>query len=275
MIETDVYFEIFKTWFPPVTADSAGFYIALVLILYVVLSVFQMLIVLILNKSLAFRSKPYSRGSGLEARKILILGDSTAVGTGANRTQDTLAGRLAYDFPESQIINLGVNGSLISNVLKQLEQVKGMKFDMIVISTGGNDIINFTSFRKVWRDLQKIFQITKVMCEHRVFMMLYLNLGNAPLFPRFMQLLLMRRGKRLYEEIRKIGTKERVPIIEIFTTEHENDFINNPRLYFARDGVHPSSEGYRIWYNRMWRAMSERGLYYSRHGTTLTGKPIL
>jgi lysophospholipase L1-like esterase len=199
------------------------------------------------------------------------LGDSTAVGAGADRVQDTIAGRLAFDFPGSDIINVGTNGSIIRDVLSQLEPVKDQKFDMVIISTGGNDVISFTSLYKIQQDLEQIFQITKNMCEQKVFFLLYVNFAATPLFPALIRLLLIRRAKLLYEIIRGVGVRERVPIIELFAEPKDDPMQGNPSFYFAKDGIHPNSEGYRLWYNRMWRVMTSRGFYYSHHDANLMG----
>jgi lysophospholipase L1-like esterase len=51
----------------------------------------------------------------------------------------------------------------------------------------------------------------------------------------------------------------RIPSIELFTTESDNPFLEKPHELFARDGIHPSSRGYQIWYNRMWLEMNKSG----------------
>jgi hypothetical protein len=49
--------------------------------------------------------RPYSRPLAEHAPVMLVLGDSLAVGVGAGRAQDTIAGLLAADFPRISILN--------------------------------------------------------------------------------------------------------------------------------------------------------------------------
>ena len=103
-----------------------------------------------INRKIASFSKPRPRilNEG-QKNHILILGDSTAYGTGAAMVQETLAGRFAHDFPNIETHNYAINGSLTRDVFKQLENVQDSNYKLVIISTGGNDTWHFTNIESV------------------------------------------------------------------------------------------------------------------------------
>ena len=245
-----------------------------IVILVIVFDVLRMIKTILVGQYLAARTTPMSSQPSKELpsvhvdsvrKNILVVGDSTAVGTGAQSPQDSLAGRLARDFPHSKIVNLAANGSLTRNVLEQLEKREGECFDMIFISTGGNDIWHFSRISKLKRDLEKILILAKEMSRGRVFLLLYNNIGDAPAFSFLTRDFLKKRGEKVHAVFKEVSSKHGVPYIELFTEEERNPFLDSEtqKVLFAADGIHPSGDGYRYWYNRMWREMVKRG--YNRH----------
>jgi lysophospholipase L1-like esterase len=253
----------FISVFPPFTTENANFYIYNFIIVVVLFYALKMINILTSNKNLARRSSAYK--SAIESeRKILILGDSTAVGTGADRPEDTIAGMLAHDFPKSQIINLGKNGAVTSDLIRQVKQVTGQKFDMVIISIGGNDCWSLISRRKIGQSLEFCFKETKAMSNGKVIFLMYNNIGSAPIFPFFVQLLLKGRIKNVQDVIYHTAQKSGITLIDLFNKAESNPFQKNPTGLFAKDGIHPSSAGYRLWYTRMWRKMREIGFVYTK-----------
>ena len=59
--------------------------------------------------------------------------------------------------------------------------------------------------------------------------------------------------------MKRVAETMQVPTIELFTTESDNPFLEKPAELFSSDGIHPSSRGYQVWYNRMWREMTKNG----------------
>jgi lysophospholipase L1-like esterase len=249
------------TQLPPFGQDSIFFYGANLIIFLVVGNALNMIFRLLLNKTLSFTAKPYSTPDAHD-RRILILGDSTAVGTGAAIPQETLAGRLARDYPNSQIVNLGKNGGLIRDVEKQLRKMEGQTFDMIIISAGGNDVWHLTPLRSIRKNLERVFERAKQASRHRVIFLMYNNIGSAPIFPFFIRFFLRMRAEKIQETIREVASRLEVPVVDLFTEDTDNPFLRQPDLVFASDGIHPNSRGYEMWYNRMWRTMAEAGFRY-------------
>lgn len=190
-----------------------------------------------------------------DASRFLIVGDSTAVGTGAKDPKQTIAGFLAKDFPTMSIENLAKNGSRTKAVLSQLELADCTQYEGIFISTGGNDVWAFTPLTQLRNDIRAVLRKGEEMSRGRVVLIFFGNEGSAPFFPYIFRSVLMWRTRQVLEVFRQVSIEQRVPLIELFTTDEENPFVKDPKKYFAVDGLHPSQAGYWEWYKRLWRLM--------------------
>ncbi len=188
-------------------------------------------------------------------KNILLVGDSTAVGTGAKDSSQTLGGFLARDFPRTNIINRSINGSLTRSVLVQLVTGPTPTYDMIIISTGGNDVWSMTRAKRLRRDIRDVLQLANYMSGNRTVLIFFGNEGSAPFFPIFLTRLLMRRTEVVRKVFLQVATEERVPFIELFSNARKNPFVIHPKRYFAPDGLHPNDAGYWEWYKHLWRLM--------------------
>lgn len=197
-------------------------------------------------------SVSYNRGGN---KNILLLGDSTAVGTGAKDPSKTIAAFLARDFPNTNIINKAINGSLTSSVAAQLKAAESSTYNMIIISTGGNDVWNVTRSKKLKRDIQGILKQANFMSNNRAVLLFFGNEGSAPFFPMFLTGLLMRRTEMVRSVFAQVAAEEKVPFIELFSNSKKNPFVIEPNKYFAPDGLHPNDAGYWEWYKHLWRLM--------------------
>ncbi len=251
----------FLSVFPPFTEENALFYTLNFIIFVVLFYVIKMLDILTSNQKVARKSAAYSSTVASD-RKILILGDSTAVGTGADRPEDTIAGMLAHDFPKTQIINLAKNGAITSDLVRQTNLVKDQYFDMVIISIGGNDSWSLISRKKIRESLEYCFKETKRMSGHKVIFLQYNNVGSAPIFPMLVSFFVKIRSESIQNVITDCAYTEEIALIDLFSPTDSNPFKQNPHGLFAKDGIHPSSAGYRLWYTRMWRKMLEAGFVY-------------
>lgn len=195
-------------------------------------------------------------------RKILLVGDSTAVGTGSADPDKTLASFLAMDFPKTSIINCAVNGSLTREVEQQMDLVRNQVFDLVVISTGGNDVWTVTKKATLKKDLIRVLQMAKKISNSRVVLLFFGNEGSAPFFPLFLKGFLLKRTEIVKEVFTEVAAEEKVPLIELFSQPSENPFVKDPGANFAPDGLHPNEHGYWNWYKHLWRLMVQDGHMY-------------
>jgi lysophospholipase L1-like esterase len=247
--------------FPPFTKENVLFYFLNFIIFIILFYVIKMLDILTSNQRVARKNVTYMSPI-VSDRKILILGDSTAVGTGASSPEETIAGMLAHDFPKTQIVNLAKNGAITSDLVRQVNLVKDQVFHMVIISIGGNDCWSLISQAKIRESLEYCFRETKRMSGHKVIFLQYNNIGSAPVFPAFVSFLVKMRAKTVQSVISECAYTEEIAVIDLFSSTDSNPFKKNPEQLFAKDGIHPSSSGYRMWYTRMWRKMLEVGFVY-------------
>jgi lysophospholipase L1-like esterase len=205
----------------------------------------------ITNKRLArvATTRPRILNEGREKR-ILVLGDSTGYGTGADRVEDTLAGRFAHDFPQVEVNNYAVNGSTTNNVIHQLENIHDRNYNLTIISTGGNDTWKFTNPRNVEKDLRITITKAREITGNNIVLIIYNNIASGPVFPFFIRHFILKRTEIINEIFIRVGAELGIEAIPIF--------LNNekcPSNFFSRDGLHPSSEGYRIMYIRLWATL--------------------
>lgn len=202
----------------------------------------------IINKRLAriATGRPRILNEGQE-KKILVLGDSTGYGMGADKVEDTLLGRFAHDFPQVEVNNYAVNGSITNNLLYQLKKVEDKKYNLTIISSGGNDTWRFTNLQSVERDLRIAVAEAKKITGNNVVLIIYNNNASGPVFPFFIRYFILKRTKQVNEIYTKVAKDFDIQAVPIFLPNEKC-----PANFFSRDGLHPSSEGYRIMYIRLW-----------------------
>lgn len=227
-------------------------FVGLLVVRQVVISI----VVGFLNKSVVATTevRPTIFNEGKEKR-VLIVGDSTAFGTGASRVEETLAGRFAHDFPDVEVINYAVNGSRTKDVMSQLKRADGKRFNLVLISTGGNDVWRFTNLRKVRKDLCKALTCAQEISNGKTILLIYNYVALAPAFPFFLRSAIVRRGEIIDTMFLDVAQRFGIEAVEVFSREQRFSFARNSYKYFAADGIHPNSEGYRVWYARLWSAI--------------------
>lgn len=236
--------------------------IFLLVILYYVFRISLILSWMFLNrlrrKGIA-REKTLYPQFGYGGKKVLIAGDSTAAGTGASSPTGTFTNMLAQDFPEAAIFNTAWNGALTRDILEQFKYHKHLKYqyDAIIISTGGNDIWGMVSMGRLQRDLVRVLGLAKAMSNRHVLVLFFGSVGSAPLFPYLIRKLLMSRERKILKVFQDICEREHVRLIELFIDKNENPFVEDPKRYFSPDGLHPSEDGYALWYEHLLRTIRE------------------
>ncbi len=91
------------------------------------------------SAELARRSEPQQYMPEQPSKRLLIVGDSTAVRTGASGPQASVAGLLAQTFPNLLINNRSQDGATLADLLSQLNREE--HFAMVLVMAGGNDVI--------------------------------------------------------------------------------------------------------------------------------------
>ena len=199
---------------------------------------------------IAEASRPFELKNPGATQRILVVGDSTGVGTGAARPEESVAGRIASEFPAIEVTNLARNGAKAKDALYQLDSVTQAGFDLVLVQVGGNDILGFTDPGEL-RDA-----ITQVLrrAGEKGGSVLFMSTGNAGLAPAFFPPISWvytartREARAIFMDVsRTLG----IQYVDLFRERGNAMFLNDPDRYYTPDYIHPSSEGYRVWYEEV------------------------
>ena len=197
------------------------------------------------SRALAAASQPYERRQAASAHSILVLGDSTGVGVGAQRPEDSIAGRLALDFPDSDIVNISRSGARAAHALAQARPCRaaGRHFDVAVLHLGGNDVVGGTDVAELAVTCEALMLELREVARHTVWLGPP-NIGLAPLFPLPYAWLLSSRSRAATSVFAASAARHDVAYIDFSTPEHGDRLRSAKKLHFAADGFHPSSSSY-------------------------------
>lgn len=114
-----------------------------------------------IGQQLVTSTKAFSHHPPNPTLDILVLGDSLAVGVGASDTSNSIAGRIAKDYPTADMTNAAKSGARLNDVIDQLQPFMNDRFDILLIQIGGNDETHVTSIKQVHRDMNTIITQAK------------------------------------------------------------------------------------------------------------------
>lgn len=199
---------------------------------------------------LARQSEPLQVQPPAPALRLLVVGDSTAVGTGASTPRASLAGLLAARFPGLLIENRARDGATFADVARQLA-ASGLSepFDMVLVNAGGNDVIRLRNLDTVAQDIDRVAQLARQTAPFVVLMPAG-NVGNAPLFFPPVSWWMTQRARRLHAAVAASAERHGAVYVRLFE-ERENDPFAQRRTLNASDGLHPSDAGYRVWLQQL------------------------
>ncbi len=189
---------------------------------------------------------------------LLLLGDSTGVGVGASSPEHSIAGRIAHDVPMLSIENRSESGKRIAELTQELSMLEpDAPYDLLFLMIGGNDILRFTTRKAFRASLREAFAQAARHADSVVLLSAG-NVGHAPAWAPFLSRVFEIRSRRMREILLEEVARAEVIFVDVFVAEREQDpFALDPARYHAPDGLHPSSEGYALWYERWkqrWRA---------------------
>ncbi len=196
---------------------------------------------------LAKQSEPLQHTPANPALRLLIVGDSTAVGTGASSPQSSLAGLLAREYPRLRIDNRARDGAKFDDVAGQLGGPD--RYDLVLIQAGGNDVIRLRNMDTVGTDIERVLTLAKARAD-RVILMPAGNVGNAPFFYPPVSWTMSSRARTMHELVREATQRHGATYVNLYKDKASDPFAQQPELN-AEDGLHPSDAGYRVWFTEL------------------------
>lgn len=218
-----------------------------IIAIYIVLEYLKTSGLIRIGQQIAQKTEPFEREFNLTNERILIIGDSTAYGTGASSPERSLAGLLGKRYPDTSILNEGVNGMRIHELKEALEELQNESFRLIQIHIGGNDIVHGTDVAVYKKDLSDVLQIANTMSSHIVLVTCG-NVGTAPLLPFLSRWYFEKRTRMIREQSIEVAKQFHVDYVDLFHEKDEDPFAQDPKKYYAKDFFHPSDDGYAFWF---------------------------
>lgn len=179
-------------------------------------------------------------------KTIVIAGDSTAFGVGALPAEST-AGRIAAAFPHARVVNVARSGARIGHVVEQLQGVDFERADLVLIHACANDVIEFRPVRKVETDLREAIAAARRLSENVILMPGH-NFSVAPFFLRPISRVVMWHAVKIHAMVVRVTGELGVILVDLFKDPTEDPFVKEPHRYYCPDGLHPSGEGYALWF---------------------------
>ena len=188
---------------------------------------------------------------GPDPMRLLVFGDSTAAGVGVDQQDDGLAVAVASEvaerFGRGVIWKVIARSGATTGELRTffLPRARRGLWDLIVLSTGVNDVMNLRRKRQFSHDLGLILDGLHESSPHAIIL-----LPGIPRMDRFDSLpdplntILGARAHRLNVGART-AVKHRPYVV------HTKPWPIGAPGFFARDNFHPSKIGYSVWAKAM------------------------
>lgn len=182
---------------------------------------------------------------GPDPIRLLVLGDSTAAGVGADTQDDALPGNLARELAQRTGRGVawravGRNGATTRDIVTDyLDDATGADYDIAFLTVGANDALGLRPRWAFGRDLRTI--IARLRAVSPLVLM-----SSLPAFSRF-ELLPNPLRWNLYLHSQSLEDEARAIVAGT-----EGAHISPPpppytEGFFATDLFHPSASGYRDW----------------------------
>lgn len=199
------------------------------------------------SAELVRRSEPYQQNPPQPALRLLVVGDSTAVGTGASGPAQSVAGRAGQAFPRLTIENRAADGARHADVLRQLQG--GGRFDLVLVQAGGNDVIRPGSLDGLEAEIDEVVRRARELAPEVVLMPCG-NVGNAPFFFAPVSWWMTRRSRTLHQITQSAAKRGGARYVNLFHERDDDPFVKDPSLN-ANDGLHPADRGYALWWQEL------------------------
>lgn len=201
------------------------------------------------SKALAAQAVAYQASPPQPAHRLLVVGDSTAVGTGATAPERSLPGLIGQAHPDWTIRNLARNGARFADVAAQLASADG-SYDTVLVLAGGNDVIRLTSRAALRAQLAQVVALARQR-GRQVVLMPCGNVGHAPFFAPPLSWWMGRRSETLHAEVAAAAQASGVRYVRLLLPKAQDPFVLQADLLNAADGLHPSDAGYAQWFRSL------------------------
>lgn len=198
---------------------------------------------------------PFERKVALAPMTILVLGDSTAYGTGSEKSELSTAGRLGALYPDASLKNLAENGLRLKGLLSIISKLPANeRYDLVLVQIGANDIIRLTKMNDIRRDGETVFKELSSKTDNLVILHSG-DVGDAQFFPLYLSPILSRRSKEVKNIYQLLAQKYKANYVNLIDSPISKKLRSDPEKYYANDQLHLSGGGYGLWFSEIERAL--------------------
>lgn len=185
------------------------------------------------------RARAVAQPSASDPRVVLAFGDSLTAGYGVTPAESypgRLAARLAAEGYRYRVVNAGVSGDTTAGALRRVDWALSVKPAVVIVALGANDGLRGQSTMEMHANLERIVERFQA-AGARVLV------AGMRLPPNYGQHYADEFG-RVYPAVAR---RRRAALMPFLLDGVAGDArLNQP------DGIHPTSEGYRVIADRLW-----------------------
>ena len=189
-------------------------------------------------------------GADEQSVKLLVIGESTVAGVGANTHENALAGQFARFLSRKigQSVEwhvVGKSGITAKETISELvPKIPDEKFDYILLGLGGNDVLKLSSPRKWRRDMTRLLDILQTKNPGATFFITNAPaIRLSPILPNPIKFILGHLSALHDKNSREFTA----PMEKVLYFPQPTEVAQG----FFADGIHPSEKGYALWSEKM------------------------
>lgn len=187
--------------------------------------------------------------------RLIVIGESTAVGVGARTHAEALPGQLAEALRERTARTVawsvaGRNGATVRKVITDVVPVSAVtEPDLVVVAIGVNDLIRRRPLPQFAADLTELIGTLRARYPGaRVLVAGMPPVRRFPAIPQPLRMVLGARAMAMDQIMRQVAGPAGATHVPM------DEQVARDRRLFAADGFHPSAAGYRAWAGDLARA---------------------
>ena len=167
---------------------------------------------------------------------------------GAAVPEDSLPALIAASLGAGTVENYAEDAATVDMLVRQGEQAKRTRYDYVFIQIGATDIVHFRDKSDAARVLAAA--LDALPQAPNTYLVIAGDLGKTRHFPFLVRPLFSTGSAGYSEEFERLAAARSITFVDLRVDPLLDPFVQEPREYFARDGLHPSSKGYAEWYDR-------------------------
>jgi lysophospholipase L1-like esterase len=120
------------------------------------------------------------------------------------------------------------------------------EYSYILVAIGGNDIIRFHDVHGATESLREALQAlpkTEKLILHSAG-----NVGASTLFPWFVRPFHTSLTISYHQAFTQVVRENGGTYVNLYLDPKVDPFTSEPHIYLSKDGLHPSSAGYKLWF---------------------------